>query len=163
MTKTGHIATITTLEDAITYHKTDSANDSVHFNDKNVGDKQKCEVVREEDEYDLVNNNDIKQHDKQLNENNNREVNGADAGAGAGTVADGQVEPLAEKFHKEEYYEYFGYRFESKLKWLNIFGITLIHMLFVYAIFNRQPFPNSLWTYVWGMYLQIVQFIFSTR
>lgn len=134
MTKTGHIATITQLEDAAitTYDKRDLG-DSLNIIDKDI-DNQICQ------QEDLVNNND----------------SGKGIVLGTGHVANSTVKYESEKVINEKVrydpsgYNYFGYKFVSKLKWDKIISISIIHMLFIYTFFNVTSLPVSFWTYPWG-------------
>lgn len=140
MTKTGHIATITQLEDAaISYDKRDIG-DSVNIIDKDL-DNQICEVVQE----DLVNNNESK---------------GVVLGDKHSAVIEDDSVINEKVSYSADGYDYLGFRFLSKLKFPNIIGICVIHMLFVYTFFNTQQLPTSLWTYAWGKVLNHFFFLY---
>lgn len=51
--------------------------------------------------------------------------------------------------HADDEYVYFGFKVGAKLKWTNIIGIIIIHMMFVYT-FMHNPFLPSIYTYAWG-------------
>lgn len=137
MTKTGHVATITQLEHEIEQNVV--KNNTVNIVDNDY-DRQKCEIVQE----DLLNNNEIKgvvlcdsKYDLVLDSN----------GRPTGTVPADIAPVQAEK------YKYFGFEFDSKLKWDNITGIVIIHLLFVYTMLCSHPLPRMYQTYLWGKYL----------
>lgn len=137
MTKTGHVATITQLEHEIEQNVV--KNNTVNIVDNDY-DRQKCEIVQE----DLLNNNEIKgvvlcdsKYDLVLDSN----------GRPTGTVPADIAPVQAEK------YKYFGFEFDSKLKWDNITGIVIIHLLFVYTMVSSHPLPRLYQTYLWGKYL----------
>lgn len=143
MTKTGHVATITQLEHEIKQNVV--KNNTVNIVDNDY-DRQKCEIVQE----DLLNNNEIKgvvlcdsKYDLVLDSN----------GRPTGTVVADIPPAQAEK------YKYFGFEFDSKLKWDNIIGIVIIHLLFVYTMVCSHPLPRMYQTYLWGKYA----FILSTQ
>lgn len=146
MTKTGHIATITKLEDAaIMYDKRDIG-DSVNIVDQDL-DNQICEVVQD----DLVNNNDSKGVSHGDGDDNKH----------TGTTVRNEPESVIHqkvKYHPDGY-DYFGIRFVSKLKFDKIIGICVIHGLFVYTFLNTDQLPKSFWTYAWGKVY--CQFFFS--
>lgn len=137
MTKTGHIATITQMEDAAiaNYDKrggaaaASSAGDSINIVDKDL-DNQICEVVQE----DLVNNNESK-----------------GVVLGHSSVKDEDVSVIYDKVkYDPRGHNYLGFHFISKLKFDKIISISIIHMLFIYTFFNTEQLPTSIWTYFWG-------------
>lgn len=136
MTKTGHVATITQLEHEIEQNVV--KNNTVNIVDNDY-DRQKCEIVQE----DLLNNNEIKgvvlcdsKYDLVVDSN----------GRPTGTVVADIEPPQTEKF------KYFGFEFDSKLKWDNIIGIVIIHLLFIYTMVCSHPLPKNYQTYLWGKY-----------
>lgn len=139
MTKTGHIATITQLEDAAitTYDKRDLG-DSINIIDKDIDNQ----IHQQED---LVNNNDSK---------------GIVLGTGRSPIAaNTTVKFESEKVINEkvrftpEGYKVLGIQFISRLKWDKIISISIIHMLFIYTFLHITKLPKSLWTYPWGEYI----------
>lgn len=135
MTKTGHIATITQLEDAAiaNCHKRSSAGsatgDTINIVDRDL-DNQKCEIVQD----DLVNNN-------------------ASKGVvlGHSSVKDEDESTIYDKVkYDPRGHNYLGFHFISRLKFDKIISISIIHMLFIYTFFNTEQLPVSIWTYVWG-------------
>lgn len=68
---------------------------------------------------------------------------------GNGTVLNGAGVKDISSENPEEF-NYFGYKVYHKLKWPNIFGIFLIHGLFIYILINGRPIPTKIYTYIWG-------------
>lgn len=137
MTKTGHVATITQLEHEIKQNVV--KNNTVNIVDNDY-DRQKCEIVQE----DLLNNNEIQgvvlcdsKYDLVLDSQ----------GRPTGTIAADNAPVQTGK------YNYFGFEFDSKLKWDNIIGIVIIHLLFVYTMLCSHSLPRLYQTYLWGKYL----------
>lgn len=74
--------------------------------------------------------------------------NGHVAGASA-SAADDTVEESAQE------YNYFGFKVGARLKWPNIIGIVVIHIMFLYT-FVHDPFLPRIYTYFWGKCIRIV-------
>lgn len=133
MTKTDQVTTITQLENELNekFRKNATVNISTDY------DRQKCEIVQE----DLQNNNEIKcgvlcDYKYEAGE--------------AKTLKPIAAEPIQPKTHKV-----FGLNFlefGAPLKWDNIIGIIVIHLLFVYALICAIPLPKFWQTYAWGKY-----------
>lgn len=82
---------------------------------------------------------------KCCNNNNTTVINNNNSYDKLNTKSD--IEVISEE--KEVEYNYFGFKVRSKLKWANIIGIVIIHIMFVYALLH-SPLVPSIWTYAWG-------------
>lgn len=145
MTKTDQVTTITQLENEINEKFAKNATVNIIDNDY---DKQKCEIVQE----DIQNNNEIK----------------------CGVLCDYKYEkgrPLNEEtseatpvfVNPPKKTMLFGlFEFDAPLKWDNISGIIIIHSLFLYAFFCREPLPKNYQTYLWGKCPFFFSFIIFT-
>lgn len=153
MTKTGHVATITQLEHEI--NEKTVRNNTVNIVDNDF-DRQKCEIVEE----DLLNNNEIKcgvlcNTECQLPTQHAEKV-----ATSVGQSLDTASAPTA--IEQQQKHRFFGFEFDSKLKWDNIIGIVIIHLLFVYTMLCQKPLPQHFLTYFWGKSKYFFFFLFRT-
>lgn len=135
MTKTDQVTTMTQLENEINDKL--ATNPTVNIVDNDYH-QQKCEIVQE----DLQNNNEIKcgvLHDIKY-----EQLKAATESNEEAAVSDEEAPIQLKKTHL------FGFEFDAPLKWDNISGIIIIHVLFIYAILCREPLPKCWQTYLWG-------------
>lgn len=130
MTKTDQVATITQLKHEIS--QTSAKNSTVNLIDPDY-EKQKNAIIQEDI---LNNNNEIK--GGVLTDNN------------FSSISESCMQAAAAVPDKKPKYSYFGYDFEAKLKWGNITGIAIIHLMFVYIFICQKPLPSYWQTYLWG-------------
>lgn len=134
----GHSSTITTTTTSLEYGTTVNNN-----NEPVTSKRQLCDNIVKNGAaatIDSMNNN--------VNYNNNVIKSATDSiGTSDQQTNDGTSEPPKE-------YNYFGYKVEAKLKFLNIIGIFSIHFLFLYTL-TQSPLGPSLLTYAWGKFAHI--------
>lgn len=133
MTKTDQVATITQLEHEIS--QTSVKNSTVNLVDPDY-EKQKDAIVQEDI---LNNNNEIK--------------GGVLTDSVFSSISETNMLAAAAVPDKKPKYSYFGFDFDAKLKWGNITGITIIHIMFVYIFICQTPLPRHYQTYLWGKYI----------
>lgn len=136
----GHSSTITTTT-SLEYNTVNNNNEPV------TSKRQLCDNIVKNGSpanIDSMNNN--------VNFNNNVIKSAKDSIGNSDTQNNDEDNTADTKPEKE--YNYFGYKVEAKLKFLNIIGIFGIHFLFLYTL-TQSPLGPSLWTYAWGKFFHV--------
>lgn len=134
----GHSSTITTTT-SLEYNTVNNNNEPV------TSKRQLCDNIVKNGSsaiIDSMNNN--------VNFNNNVIKSASDSIGNSDT----QTNDVDNTTVPEKEYNYFGYKVEAKLKFLNIIGIFSIHFLFLYVL-TQSPLGPSLWTYAWGKFMTL--------
>lgn len=130
------------------------------------GAKQSGKILLNEHSFDVVaddlDNNNVSDNNHNNQRNGGNVVGGTNGGVDKITAANGadanasNADPAAAADNDTsadddnvEEFVYFGFKVGAKLKWTNIIGIIVIHMMFVYT-FMHNPFLPRIYTYAWG-------------
>lgn len=99
------------------------------------------------DTEDMDNNNVDSKNQNQSSESGGKQV-GSASHVGQSGVANANVDANMDD-EPVQLYNYFGFKVGARLKWPNIIGITVIHIMFLYT-FVHNPFLPRIYTYFWG-------------
>lgn len=144
----GHSSTITTTT-SLEYSTVNNNNEPV------TSKRQLCDNIVKNGSsaiIDSMNNN--------VNFNNNVIKSAKDSIGNSDTQSNDADTTNDTKPEKE--YNYFGYKVEAKLKFVNIIGIFSIHFLFLYTL-TQSPLGPSLWTYAWGKFCHMTFYSFAFK